>query len=269
MARAAWRKKPSARHRRSGSRLFPHDDSVSIPAPSPYRTSWLATLKALSSARRDTKRSRHHAASPLSDTSRKALKTLSSVRWSPCEAPSFRLAAAACSCLARGLTKIASTLIMPASASASRAQPCAPERNTILAAMGSSGSAAICSPSGRVSSPLSSSAPSAYSCSSARSSALRGGAAMNSKPATSLMPIALSCSTIDARWQRRISGGAVAFSWSKARSVYRRKHLPGASRPARPARCRAAAFETGVTTSASTPVRALKARALQSPVSTT
>ena len=51
------------------------------------------------------------------------------------------------------------------------------------------------------------------------------------------MPSFLSCSTTDPRLERRISGYVCSCrSLLKLASVYRRKHLPGCVRPARPAR---------------------------------
>lgn len=43
-------------------------------------------------------------------------------------------------------------------------------------------------------------------------------------------------------------------------SVYKRNALPGRTRPARPARCKAEAFDIGVTIKASIPVFGLYAR---------
>ena len=55
----------------------------------------------------------------------------------------------------------------------------------------------------------------------------------------------LSESSAEASEVRCISGTELsARSWKEA-SEKRRKHLPGCCRPARPARCRAAAWETG------------------------
>ena len=51
--------------------------------------------------------------------------------------------------------------------------------------------------------------------------------------------------------------------------VYSRKHLPGATRPARPARWLADAFATGVTMSDSMPVRGLYEFCLEKPGSMT
>ena len=53
----------------------------------------------------------------------------------------------------------------------------------------------------------------------------------------SSMPSFLSCSTTEPRLERRISGYVCSCrSFLKLASVYRRKHLPGCVRPARPAR---------------------------------
>ncbi|PHH86602.1 hypothetical protein CDD83_10003 [Cordyceps sp. RAO-2017] len=83
------------------------------------------------------------------------------------------------------------------------------------------------------------------------------------------MPSALSCSTADARFDRRSSGTLAAASASCAASVYSRKHLPALVRPARPARCDAAALDTGAAVSDSIPVSASYARSLTKPQSTT
>lgn len=48
----------------------------------------------------------------------------------------------------------------------------------------------------------------------------------------SAMPSAFSCSTAAARFTRRISGVVASSSFPNSASVYNRKVLPGASRPA-------------------------------------
>ncbi len=55
---------------------------------------------------------------------------------------------------------------------------------------------------------------------------------MKSKPSTSSMPTAFSCSTTLVRLVRWISGTVAAGNDAKAASVYRRYALPGPSRPA-------------------------------------
>mmetsp|Transcript_6512 Transcript_6512/g.16939 ORF Transcript_6512/g.16939 Transcript_6512/m.16939 type:complete len:219 (-) Transcript_6512:163-819(-) len=101
-------------------------------------------------------------------------------------------------------------------------------------------------------------------------SAARGGGVTKSKASTSSTPSALSHSVTLARFARRISAGdEFSSSCEKVCSVYSRKHLPALSRPARPARWRAAAFETGTTCSESTPLSAWNCRLLVSPQSMT
>ena len=84
------------------------------------------------------------------------------------------------------------------------------------------------------------------------------------------MPSFLSVSTTTDSAERRISGCVCSMSslW-KAFSVYRRKHLPGRVRPARPARCAADAREMGETSSDSTRMRGLYTFCLEKPGSTT
>mmetsp|Transcript_10773 Transcript_10773/g.44578 ORF Transcript_10773/g.44578 Transcript_10773/m.44578 type:complete len:205 (-) Transcript_10773:1826-2440(-) len=134
---------------------------------------------------------------------------------------------------------------------------------------GSSGNSAILRPR-RVSSPSSSSAPRLYSVSSAVMSVAGGGGSMKSKPIRSLMPSDLSMSTTLPRLVRWISGtGLLSSSCWYDHAVYRRKAFPGAVRPARPARCIAAALDTGVTTRLAMPLRGLKAFCLTNPGSMT
>ena len=65
-------------------------------------------------------------------------------------------------------------------------------------------------------------------------------------PTRSSMPSFLSCSTTLPRFERRISGKVCSCrSFLKDDSVYRRKHLPGWVRPARPARWWAEACRQG------------------------
>ena len=54
---------------------------------------------------------------------------------------------------------------------------------------------------------------------------------MKSKPSTSSMPIAFSCSTTFVKLLRWISGSVVVGSDANAASVYNRYALPGPSRP--------------------------------------
>jgi hypothetical protein len=88
-----------------------------------------------------------------------------------------------------------------------------------------------------------------------------------------LTPRDLSRSTTEQRFARWISGTVFSsISSSKASRVKRRKHLPGATRPARPARCCAEALEMGATVRLSMPAPeplALYALDLQKPGSTT
>ena len=51
-----------------------------------------------------------------------------------------------------------------------------------------------------------------------------------------LTPSAISCSSTEAMLDRSMSGTGDSLRERKVVSVYRRKHLPGASRPARPLR---------------------------------
>ena len=84
------------------------------------------------------------------------------------------------------------------------------------------------------------------------------GGSMKSKCTKSSMPSFFSCSTTEPRLERRISGYVFScISVVYAFSVYRRKHLPGRVRPARPARCWALALEMAVTRRDSTRMRGL------------
>ena len=84
------------------------------------------------------------------------------------------------------------------------------------------------------------------------------GGSMKSKCTKSSMPSFFSCSTTEPRLERRISGYVFScISVVYAFSVYRRKHLPGRVRPARPARCWALALEMAVTRRDSTLMRGL------------
>ena len=95
-----------------------------------------------------------------------------------------------------------------------------------------------------VSSPLSLRAPSAYSSSKLRRSVSSGGGSMNSNERRSLIPNDFRRRMADPRFVRCISATvSSSSSFAKASLVKRRKHLPGPTRPARPARCPAAAFE--------------------------
>jgi hypothetical protein len=153
--------------------------------------------------------------------------------------------------------------------------------------MGSTGNSAIRRPS-FVSSPRSLSAPRAYSSSSARMSVSPGGGSMNSKPMRSLMPSDLRRSTTEPRFVRWISGTVFSSSsFANAHLVYKRKALPGPTRPARPARWFAEAREhcamdqvmfhdeardarlTGTTVSEAMPVRGLNEFCLTKPGSMT
>mmetsp|Transcript_35449 Transcript_35449/g.89727 ORF Transcript_35449/g.89727 Transcript_35449/m.89727 type:complete len:343 (+) Transcript_35449:349-1377(+) len=225
---------------------------------------------ALRSARRLTKCSWHQPACAFLGTASNARISASSVRWSPSCATNFWRAARASSRLARGSTHTPSLDTAATTCIASCVQCMLAAASSTLPYMGSTGRRPSGTPTCLVSAPLAgSSAPSASSSSSARMMAARGGGSKKSKPSTSLTPSALSCSTTDARLVRRISGGVAGGSSPKDASVYRRYALPGASRPARPLRCRACACDTGTTCSESAPSRAEYARALTKPVSTT
>ena len=121
-----------------------------------------------------------------------------------------------------------------------------------------------------VRSPLSLSEPSAYSVSRARTIISCGGGSRKSKFTKLFMPMDFSSSTTDPRFVRYISGIVLSSSscW-KDHAVYSLKHLPGATRPALPARWFADAFEIGVTIRLSIPVRGLKVVYLPNPVSIT
>tara|TARA_B110001452_G_scaffold210779_1_gene181207 strand:+ start:1163 stop:1555 length:393 start_codon:yes stop_codon:yes gene_type:complete len=94
-----------------------------------------------------------------------------------------------------------------------------------------------------------------------------GGGSMKSKWIRSLMPRLFSISTTEPRLVRWISGIVLSSSsFRYAHLVYSRKHLPGATRPARPARWLADALATGVTISDSMPVRGLYEFCLAKPV---
>ena len=94
--------------------------------------------------------------------------------------------------------------------------------------------------------------------------------AMKSKWMRSLIPNDLSISTTEPRLVRWISGIVLSSSsFRYAHLVYMRKHLPGATRPARPARWLADALATGVTMSDSMPERGLYEFCLAKPGSIT
>lgn len=81
---------------------------------------------------------------------------------------------------------------------------------------------------------------------------------MNSKSRSSLMPKDFSWSTTPFRFVRWISGVVdSSISFMYANFVYRRKHFPGPTRPARPLRWFAEALEQGTTTKFDMPVAGL------------
>ena len=93
---------------------------------------------------------------------------------------------------------------------------------SILAICGSIGKSAILRPR-RVSSPSSSSALSAYSCSIAVIMVCGGGGSIKSKLSRSFTPIALSMRIVDERFCRWMSGtGDGSISFWNACSVYSR-----------------------------------------------
>ena len=95
---------------------------------------------------------------------------------------------------------------------------------------------------------------------------------MKSNENTSRTPSAYSSSTDAASEDLATSGTAVGARPANVASLYSRKHLPGRSRPARPARCRADAREMGCASrlaSSCPPSDACVPRCLASPASTT
>ena len=88
-------------------------------------------------------------------------------------------------------------------------------------------------------------APSSTSRSKAAFTPRESGGVRNGKADTSPKPRESICSTTDARLVRRISGSVNSGRVAKSSSAYRRTAIPGAVRPARPARCWADACDTG------------------------
>lgn len=109
------------------------------------------------------------------------------------------------------------------------------EAITALLIIGSTGNSAILLPS-FVRSPSSFNAASAYSYSKARINVSAGGGSIKSKWIRSSIPNDLSIRTTVPRLLLYISGTVVSSSscWND-QAVYSLKHLPGATRPARPA----------------------------------
>ncbi len=85
--------------------------------------------------------------------------------------------------------------------------------------------------------------------------ARRSGASTNGKFSMSPSPSAVICRITAARLVRRISGSVNAGRDSKSSSEYSRMQMPSATRPQRPARCRAEACEIGSIGSRCTLVR--------------
>lgn len=93
---------------------------------------------------------------------------------------------------------------------------------------------------------------------------------MKSKLMRSLIPIALSISTVIDKLVLYISGMLMLIiSFLNASSVYSLKHFPGPVRPALPALYLADAYEIGVTTRVSIPSLGLYTLSFEKPGSTT
>ena len=78
---------------------------------------------------------------------------------------------------------------------------------------------------------------------------------MNGNAAMSPSPSAVICRITDARLVRRISGSVYSGRAAKSPSEYSRTQMPGATRPQRPLRWLADAWETGSMGSRCTLVR--------------
>mmetsp|Transcript_14056 Transcript_14056/g.42431 ORF Transcript_14056/g.42431 Transcript_14056/m.42431 type:complete len:238 (-) Transcript_14056:158-871(-) len=134
----------------------------------------------------------------------------------------------------------------------------------------STGSAARCCPRGvRRSSSVR--APTARSVRNAASTAAGGGGwgTEARKKAAGPSRSTWICSTSSSSGTRTISGAWKGRMLSKRSRVYSAKHIPGRTRPARPARCLAAAWDTKSSTRALMPRAALWRRSFSLPASTT
>ncbi len=125
----------------------------------------------------------------------------------------------------------------------SREHPNASAASTIRPSRGSTGRRARRRPS-LVSRP-SASAPSSSSSSTPSRIERASGGSMNGNAATSPRPSAVICRMTDARLVRRISGSVNSGRAAKSSASYSRMHVPGATRPQRPARWLADACDTG------------------------
>mmetsp|Transcript_28819 Transcript_28819/g.94163 ORF Transcript_28819/g.94163 Transcript_28819/m.94163 type:complete len:248 (+) Transcript_28819:916-1659(+) len=154
----------------------------------------------------------------------------------------------------------------------SSTQPSSSASRSERASEASSGRRAILRPSD-VSAPSASIASSTWSWRSASVRALGLGASRKSKLSTSSASPRLRllrCSTTE-RSDARCTSGGVTFANSSSYTIrgYRRKHFPGAVRPARPARCVACTLLMGSTASVSMPVCASNRRCFTIPGSIT
>mmetsp|Transcript_17827 Transcript_17827/g.44154 ORF Transcript_17827/g.44154 Transcript_17827/m.44154 type:complete len:280 (-) Transcript_17827:1102-1941(-) len=258
---AVFRKYPATIERSSGEVSAPLD-FISIPSPTASLDSCLKMSAALAIARRLMLLVAHHSLRRFAAHAWKAQKTASSVTWSPslrayCSRPRCFLSrdpagvpaidALDCCWNTLSVVSIDSTEMV------SSVHPSSAAEMIALAAMGSRGNLDIFLPTA-LSAPSLSSAPRANSSSSARTSDSLGGASINGNPMMSTTPMALSCSTTPPRLVRSSSGVTCGSRLCTASSQYSRKHLPGPSRPARPALCVAWLTATGATSSSSTPL---------------
>mmetsp|Transcript_13649 Transcript_13649/g.58300 ORF Transcript_13649/g.58300 Transcript_13649/m.58300 type:complete len:267 (+) Transcript_13649:1323-2123(+) len=183
--------------------------------------------------------------------------TLSRVRWSLSGTKNFSRAASLSSSRSFGRNHTGGTESIAMTVSISFEHPRVSAFRSICAKGGSTGNSTIFAPK-EVSSPAFPKAPSTQSWYIEFRMFSRGGGSMKSKSSKFSTLSDLRRSTTLPKFVRWISGTVFASSsfW-KLHAVYRRKHFPGAVRPARPARCSADACEVGVTMSDSMPVRGL------------
>ena len=157
----------------------------------------------------------------------------------------------ACCCTSRGRSRTSGTDSAAAITSTSASAPCSRAASSILPKRGSSGNRARSRPR-RVKVLSSSTAPSSASKSQPSAMARPDGASIKGKCSTAPKPRACIRKITAASEERRISGSVKAGLALKSASSYRRMHTPSATRPQRPARCRAAAWLMGSISNCST-----------------
>lgn len=189
---------------------------------------------------------------PAFNTDRYSRNAWSRVIWSPnTEAKCFRFSAVSSLFSEFGVIKIALLealeadiqAIMSITSATQTDSPVAEDNNT-LANSGVRGSIFICAPNG-VGFPSFPKAPRRYSNSRLRITLPRFGRSRNGKFRISSCPWIFKDNTREVRSHSRISGVLLSARLEKYDCGYKRKHFPGASRPARPARCAADDFDIG------------------------